>query len=677
MATQLFVNINASSIENALVTSLTNMSRVAFPELVVGDSRDYELFLVDGLGGYAPFSGNGGYIPYIAIGECGFPSGGTFTLTFSSDTTSALAWNISPAAMQTALQALGSIGSGNCIVAGVAGQYYTVTFTGALGGTTQPEITANFSGLTPASTIDVSTIIAGGSGINCVQLLNLATNPITFADDWTVITNGWTGKLSIRTLEIVQAFASAGGTLPEVFQITIGDPTGDRHTYLKADASIQCTIINPESFAGADKPLLATQAALDAAILGQNNFDREALTSSGAGNTNITPTTTSRHHTAVISISGAASVRTLSVLTSNSPIAGDTVLILVLPNTTAGNQIQIRNATSGGTLLDSFTTDASGTYFFCLLGFNGTAWEKEFSTSTMLTQAGNLSGLFDVLASKVNLRTLFSRASNQSTSFTADLTTDGTIYFCNTAGGAIVVTIPSASSAGLGYMLAFQKVDASAQTVTTSPATAALVSAGQTVILLSDGTNWNIVLQYIPGGNTPTILQVVQNWSFITDLSGSTATSLNAQPTASGAQAFGAVVLLALNNQESHWKWTPGTTGTGPRTVQPLDFNSSTNAGYWLQISPVLPAVNIVTGNITLDATFDIVACDSGSDFTVTLDPSPFVGEKVTIYNRNTNQVTVDATPNNLYADSSISNIMLNNGDSIDLVWDGSFWKLT
>jgi hypothetical protein len=360
MATKLFVNIAASSIDKALVRAVNDMQPVAFPSLVIGDGRDYELYFVDGTGGYASFSGSGGYIPMIAIGECGYPGGGTMRWTFIAQQTAALAYNISPAALQAALEGLSTIGAGNVQVIGSAGKWYSVTFIGALANAAQPEITVDFSALTPASTVDISTITAGGGGQNCVQLAALAENPLTFADDWAPITNGWTGQLSTRTLEMIEAFAAAGNSLSEIFQITVADPLGVRTTFLKIAASIACTIISPESFAGADKPLLATQAALNAAVLGLANFTRETLATSVAGNTNITRPATSRHHTPVIGVSGTLTTRTLSVLTTNAPNPGDTVLIVIRPDGTAGITLEIRNNDAAGTLLQTILTDASG-----------------------------------------------------------------------------------------------------------------------------------------------------------------------------------------------------------------------------------------------------------------------------------------------------------------------------
>lgn len=72
--------------------------------------------------------------------------GGTFTLTFEGDTTSALAWDATSATIQTALEALTSIGAGNVAVAGDGP--HTVTFDGDLAGQNVSLLTADGSSLT-------------------------------------------------------------------------------------------------------------------------------------------------------------------------------------------------------------------------------------------------------------------------------------------------------------------------------------------------------------------------------------------------------------------------------------------------------------------------------------------------------------------------------------------------
>lgn len=589
MAIQLFVNTGASALGSALVRGVADNQPIALGELVVGDGKEYELFFVDGKGNYEPWSGNAAYIPYIAIGQCGYPSGGTFTVTFGANTTAALGWNISAAALQTALQGLASIGSGNVSVVGTAGQYYVVTFIGALAGTNVAELVANFANLTPASTIDVSTIVVGGSGVNEVQLLSSATNPITFADDWTTIENGWTGKLSIRTLEIIEAFSAAGGTLTEVFQITVADPVGTRTTFLKIATTIQCTIINPESFAGADKPLLATQAALNAAVLGNNNFTREALTSSGTGNTNITRTATSRHHSAIVSITGTAGTRTLSILTSNSPVAGDTILLTILPAAVPGFLLEVHNATSAGTLLATVTTVGDAQPYFVVLNWTGSAWQVEFSSIDYLAKIGNLAGLADNLAAKTNLRTLFSRTDGSKVAnFTILEANEGTLFRVSTAGGAILATLPDPAVVGSGFLIGLQKSDGSTNVMTTDPALITLNIAGQTVVLESDGTEWFVVYNYNPGASPSSGSSVVLNRFDITGLTGGTSTDLDGIATASGATVPYTTVFLAFGTPRAGqtWQLIPGVNAddVDGGIVRPDDFDSSTNPYVWIRL---------------------------------------------------------------------------------------------
>lgn len=587
--TQLFINTNAGSIGQALVRSVTDNTPVSFPQLVIGDQRTFELYFVNGLGDYVSWSGNASYIPSMAIGQCGYPTGGTFTLTFGANTTSALAYNASMAAIQTAFQALGSVGANNATVAGVPGQYFTITFTGALGGVTQAAITTNFSSLTPASNILFTTIVAGGSGVNCVQMAVMALNPISYNGSLSPITNGWSGNLSAATLAVIQAFATAGGTITDTFQVTVVDPSGVSTTYVKQDASIQCTIINPSAYAGNSYPQLVTQAQLSAAVLGLNNFTREALASSAAGNTNVTPASTSRHHTAIATITGAAGTRTFSVLTTASPNAGDTVLITFNTPATAGIVLEVHNATSGGTLLSTVTTDGTAEPYFVLLGYSGSAWQLEFASSRLLSNTGNLAGLASAITSRANLKTIFSAIAAQSASFSVTASApnqDGTFFQVSAAGGAVVATLPSAVTAGAGFLVALQKIEASTQVVTTSPATATLSVIGQSMVLLSDGTNWNVVMQFNPVANSPTVQGTVQNFYTITGLTGG-GTNLDGVATANGAQPSYSCAVIAYGSPPAAqmWRLTPGTdAAVANLVVRPADYDGSTNPQVWKRI---------------------------------------------------------------------------------------------
>jgi hypothetical protein len=97
----------------------------------------------------------------------GIPTGGTFTLTYSGQTTAAIAYNATAAAVQSALEALSNIAPGDVTVTGGPGPGtpYDITFGGAYAGTDVTQMTAAGSftgGTTPA--IAITTTTAGGTG---------------------------------------------------------------------------------------------------------------------------------------------------------------------------------------------------------------------------------------------------------------------------------------------------------------------------------------------------------------------------------------------------------------------------------------------------------------------------------------------------------------------------------
>jgi hypothetical protein len=100
----------------------------------------------------------------------GSPTGGTFTITYSGQTTSAITYNANAFAIQTALQALSNVGSGNVTVTGgpLPGTQATVEFVGTLATTNVALMTSTSSltgGTSPAiSIITTQTGVAPSSG---------------------------------------------------------------------------------------------------------------------------------------------------------------------------------------------------------------------------------------------------------------------------------------------------------------------------------------------------------------------------------------------------------------------------------------------------------------------------------------------------------------------------------
>jgi hypothetical protein len=87
-------------------------------------------------------------------------SGGTYTLTFKGQTTAPIAYDATPAEVQSALEALSSIGAGNVTVEGSI-----VTFAGTLAGSEQPAMIADGSSLTAGGAVSLNVLARPGNDL--------------------------------------------------------------------------------------------------------------------------------------------------------------------------------------------------------------------------------------------------------------------------------------------------------------------------------------------------------------------------------------------------------------------------------------------------------------------------------------------------------------------------------
>jgi hypothetical protein len=148
----------------------------------------------------------------------GAPTGGSFSLTFNGATTPALAYNAAPAAVQTALQALSTIGAGNATVTGTAGVSYVVTFAGTLANQNVGSLVpvGTFTGGTSPA-ITVATTTGGATG----SLLSL--------------TDDTTGALDVRSW----VFDMLAGTNHIRFYVPRGEITARKNPVYKTDTLIE------------------------------------------------------------------------------------------------------------------------------------------------------------------------------------------------------------------------------------------------------------------------------------------------------------------------------------------------------------------------------------------------------------------------------------------------------
>jgi hypothetical protein len=112
---------------------------------------------------YTRYAGTSDEVQTVTI--TGDPTGGTFTLTYSGQTTAAIDFDATAQEVEDALVALSNIGAGDVDVTGEAGGPYTVTFGGALADTNVAQMTADGGNLTGGTTPDVAVATATAGGV--------------------------------------------------------------------------------------------------------------------------------------------------------------------------------------------------------------------------------------------------------------------------------------------------------------------------------------------------------------------------------------------------------------------------------------------------------------------------------------------------------------------------------
>ncbi len=126
--------------------------------------------IIHNAGGFAPSVvfdattltvGSGGTNEVQTITITGTPAGGTFTQAFRGATSGTIAYNATADAVETALEALTTIGAGNVRVTGGPGPGtpYVVTFINDLGHQNVPLMTSSGAGLTGGTTPAVATTL--------------------------------------------------------------------------------------------------------------------------------------------------------------------------------------------------------------------------------------------------------------------------------------------------------------------------------------------------------------------------------------------------------------------------------------------------------------------------------------------------------------------------------------
>lgn len=94
--------------------------------------------------------------------------------------------------------------------------------------------------------------------------------------------------------------------------------------------------------------------------------------------------------------------------------------------------------------------------------------------------------------------------------------------------------------------------------------------------------------------------------------------------------------------------------------------------------TPKAASASSATGTATISATADVIFCNSSSAFTLTL-PSVTgnTDNKMTITNIGSGTVTVaSSTGSQIFDTAAVASGQLGTGDSIQLVCNGTYWKI-
>lgn len=251
-------------------------SQITNPVVTLGDTARFEIYLVEdtGISSYprqeVAFPGTPGI--KIAVGPIDeSPLAGTWTASFGGDTTSALAYNITAAALAAALNSLASITAAGGVSVSKIGDNYNIVFNqnGARG-----DITTNGAALIPLSTATVAKLQIGDATRPQIALIHLQRTIAGLATSFAAT------PASAITIESLSAWNGSRAT----YRASIApDPKGGSFT-LAFDAATGTDVSSPAIAVGASA--IDVQNALNLGAL----VDKVSVTQVGAYAYDITVT---------------------------------------------------------------------------------------------------------------------------------------------------------------------------------------------------------------------------------------------------------------------------------------------------------------------------------------------------------------------------------------------------
>jgi hypothetical protein len=183
-----------------LAVSTTNLAPATIQKFVRGDTGVINLYFLEATGIINnPFRivDNSDSTVKFAIGSrTGMPTDGTYTLSFSAQTTGAINYSATAGTLQSALSGLSTISAAGGIE--VTGSPETAFVFRFKSNGDQSAITANTSQLIPSTTASIDTRLAGTSTSREIQDMHLRLNPAVLQTTWSDI--GTTITATVETI---------------------------------------------------------------------------------------------------------------------------------------------------------------------------------------------------------------------------------------------------------------------------------------------------------------------------------------------------------------------------------------------------------------------------------------------------------------------------------------------
>jgi len=476
------------------------------------------------------------------------PVSGSFTITFSGQTTAPIAWNANAAAIIAALEALSNIGVGDVGVS-IVGLEITITFQGALANTDLPEITIDTSFLKQRADLTIAVIQEGDPGnANEIQEFSTDAESGTYDLVWSEGTASAEYNVD-NTAAWASAFGpgevSVSGTSPDYFlewlggtyaQTDISTPTLANNLLVKACNSTVSTV--SDGSAPSNPPPVVSLTASTSSI------------AENGGTVNVIATmdaTASATVTVAVGFAGSAAtgsdytVSTTSIAIASGQTSGSLTATAINDSVYEGNEqftASITSVTGGG-------ASASSTASTSVVTIVDDETQPTVNLSASATTLAENGGV-------VYLAALLSHASYQNIDCGISFGGDAVVN-TDYSRSAIIITVPAGSTSGSISITALQDtLDENNETITVQFGSITNGTAGATTSLSFTITDDDAV---------PTV-------------------TLSASATTISENAGTAYFLATLSAASGRTASFTVNVGTGTATSG-VDFTASTTSFFW------------------------------------------------------------------------------------------------